>query len=182
MNYSFFYYKIEGKFGDGERQMKNIIIKILKKYKVQFVIMWTFIAINMYLLTIPPQIIGKIVDLLYNIEGNKELIVRQAMFLVLSAIALLLVRMPWRYSVGVIVRGFEKDLKNKLFDQFMKIKMVQLQTIKNGEFMSYFTKDIGEMRVFLYRAVSLGSRIIAILIMATYQMMTGVNVKCALLL
>ncbi len=160
--------------------MKNIIIKILKKYKIQFVIVWTFIAINMYLLTIPPQIIGKIVDLLYNIEGNKELIVRQAMFLVLSAIGLLLVRMPWRYSVGIIVRGFEKDLKNKLFDQFMKIKMVQLQTIKNGEFMSYFTKDIGEMRVFLYRAVSLGSRIIAILIMATYQMMTGVNVKLTL--
>lgn len=155
LKFSFFCCKIKEKFENGERQMKNIMIKILKKYKVQFIIVWTFIAINMYLLTIPPQIIGKIVDLLYNIEENKELIVRQAMFLVLSAIGLLLVRMPWRYSVGIIVRGFEKDLKNKLFDQFMKIKMVQLQTIKNGEFMSYFTKDIGEMRVFLYRAVAL---------------------------
>ena len=69
--------------------MKNIIIKILKKYKVQLIVVWAFIAINMYLLTIPPQIIGKIVDLLYNIEGNKELIVRQAIFLVLSAFGLL---------------------------------------------------------------------------------------------
>ena len=63
--------------------------------------------------------------------------------------------MPWRYTVGLISRGFEKDIKNKLFDQFMKIKMTNLQNTKNGELMSYFTKDIGEMRVFLYRIISL---------------------------
>ena len=78
-------------------------------------------------------------------------------------------------------RGFEKDIKNKLFDQFMKIKMVNLQNIKNGEFMSYFTKDIGEMRVFLYRAVALGSRVVAILLIVTYRMMSGVNMKLTLM-
>ena len=57
--------------------MKNRIKKILKKYKLQFVIAWVFIAINMYLLTLPPQIIGKIVDLLYNIDQNKNLIIKQ---------------------------------------------------------------------------------------------------------
>lgn len=135
--------------------MKNIITKILKKYKLQFIIVWGFIAINMYLLTIPPQIIGKIVNLLYNVEENKDLIVWQALILVFTSIILLIVRIPWRYTVGIIARGFEKDLKNRLFDQFMKTKMINLQEIKNGEWMSYFTKDIGEIRVFLYRAVSL---------------------------
>lgn len=135
--------------------MKNIIIKILKKYKMQFVIVWGFIAINMYLVTFPPQIIGNIVDLLYDVEGNKNLIIKQTVYLIIAAIVLLLVRMPWRYGVGIIARGFEKNFKNKLFDQFMKIKMTSLQNIKNGELMSYFTKDIGEIRVFLYRATSL---------------------------
>lgn len=135
--------------------MKKIIQKILKKYKLQFVIVLSFIAINMYLLTVPPQIIGNIVDLLYHVDENKDLIIKQTIYLILTAIALLLVRLPWRYSVGIIARGFEKDIKNKLFDQFMKIKMISLQNIKNGELMSYFTKDIGEIRVFLYRAVSL---------------------------
>ena len=135
--------------------MKKIIIKILKKYKRQFVIVFVFIAINIYLLTIPPYIIGRIVDLLYYTEQNKLLIIRQVMYLLLTAIGLLLARLPWRYTVGLISRGFEKDIKNKLFDQFMKIKMTNLQNTKNGELMSYFTKDIGEMRVFLYRIISL---------------------------
>lgn len=135
--------------------MKNIVIKILKKYKLQFAIVWFFIAINMYLLTFPPKIIGHIVDLLYDINGNKDWIIKNTIYLVLAAMGLLLARLPWRYTVGIICRGFEKDLKNKLFDQFMKIKMVNLQNTKNGELMSYFTKDIGEIRVFLYRAVAL---------------------------
>ncbi len=161
-------------------QMKNRIKKILKKYKLQFVIAWVFIAINMYLLTLPPQIIGKIVDLLYNIDQNKNLIIKQTIYLLITAIALLLARIPWRYTVGVIARGFEKDIKNSLFDQFMKIKMISLQNIKNGELMSYFTKDVGEIRVFLYRAVSLASRILIIFAMVTYQMIVGVNLKLTL--
>ncbi len=160
--------------------MKNRIKKILKKYKLQFVIAWVFIAINMYLLTLPPQIIGKIVDLLYNIDQNKNLIIKQTIYLLITAIALLLARIPWRYTVGVIARGFEKDIKNSLFDQFMKIKMISLQNIKNGELMSYFTKDVGEIRVFLYRAVSLASRILIIFAMVTYQMIVGVNLKLTL--
>ncbi len=135
--------------------MKNIVMKILKKYKIQFAIVWIFIAINMYLLTLPPKFIGKIVDLLYNLDANRDLIITQVIYLILIAFALLLARMPWRYTVGIICRSFEKDVKNKLFDHFMKIKMVNLQNTKNGELMSYFTKDIGEMRVFLYRAVAL---------------------------
>lgn len=135
--------------------MKNIILKILKKYKIQFIIVWTFILINMYLLTFPPKIIGNIVDLLYDVDANRDLIIKQVLILVLSAIGLLLSRMPWRYTVGIICRGFERDIKNKLFDHFMKIKMISLQNTKNGELMSYFTKDIGELRVFLYRAVAL---------------------------
>lgn len=160
--------------------MKNIIVKILKKYKLQFAIVWGFIAINMYLITVPPQIIGKIVDLLYNIEENKNLIMVQVIWLIVTAIVLLFIRLPWRYGVGIIARGFEKDFKNKLFDQFMKIKMTSLQNIKNGELMSYFTKDIGEIRVFLYRLTSLGSRIMIIFIIVTYKMISGVNLKLTL--
>ena len=135
--------------------MKNIIIKILKKYKLPFAITFITITMNMYLLTIPPQIIGKMVDLLYELDENKQAIIKQTIYLLLTAVGLLLIRLPWRYMVGVIARGFEKNLKNKLFAHFMKIKMKSLQNIKNGELMSYFTKDIGEIRVFLYRATSL---------------------------
>ena len=160
--------------------MKDIVTKILKKYKLQFMIVCVFIALNMYLLTYPPKIVGNIVDLLYNLDSNKDFIIKQVIYLIVISVVLLLVRIPWRYSMGIIARGFEKDLKDKLFDQFMRIKMVSLQNIKNGELMSYFTKDIGELRQFLYRAISFGMRIIATLIIVTYQMMSGVNAELTL--
>ncbi len=160
--------------------MKKIIMKILKKYKLQLVIVITFIAMNMYLLTFPPQIIGKIVDLLGDVENNQYFIIKQVIYLITTAVVLLVVRMPWRYMVGVVTRGFEKDIKNKLFDQFMKIKMTSLQNIKNGELMSYFTKDIGEIRVFIYRAISLGSRIVITFFMVTYKMISGIDFRLTL--
>lgn len=157
--------------------MKDITIKILKNYKLKFAISCIFIILNIYLLTFPPKIVGQIVDLLYDIDINKKLIEKKIVYLLIMAFSLLLARIPWRYTVGAIARGYEKDLKNKLFDQFMKIKMVNLQNIKNGEWMSYFTKDIGELRQFVYRAIAFGVRSIAIIIIAIYQMISGVNAK-----
>lgn len=161
--------------------MKEISIKILKKYKLQFLIVFIFITISMYLLTIPPKIIGNIVDLLYDIEGNRNQILIQVKYLVLVAIVFLFTRMPWRYSVGIIARGYEKNLKDKLFNQFMRIKMKSLQNIKNGELMSYFTKDIGEIRVFLYRLIAFGTRIIVTVALAIYKMVVGVNANLTLI-
>ena len=130
--------------------MKKVLIKILKKYKLTTFLTVFFIMLNMYFLTYPPKIIGKIVDLLYNIEANKEQIITYTFYLLGICIILLLVRMPWRWLVAYIPRSIEKDIKDKLFEQFMKIKMTNIQNIKNGELMSYFVKDITEIRAFIY--------------------------------
>lgn len=161
--------------------MKKIILKVLKDRKITILITFTFIILNIYLLTFPPQILGHIVDLLYDIEANKKLIYEQVIYLILSSFALLVARIPWRYEVSKISRGFEKEVKNKLFDQFMKMKMSSLENIKNGEIMAYFTKDIGEIRIFIYRLFANGSRVVVILFIATYKMITGVNLKLTLI-
>ena len=160
--------------------MKKVFIKILKKYKVASFIQVLFIGLNIYFLTYPPKIIGQIVDLLYNIEANRSLIITKTWYLLGSCILLLAVRLPWRWLVGYVPRSIEKDLKNKLFEQFMKIKMTSIQNIKNGELMSYFVKDIAEIRQFIYRLTSYGTRIIFTAIIATYTMMAGVNVSLTL--
>ena len=93
--------------------MRKIMINILKKYKLQFLTVIIFVGINMYLITVPPLIIGNIVNLLYNVDENRKLILKQLIYLMLTAIAILLVRLPWRYSAGYITRSFERDIKNK---------------------------------------------------------------------
>lgn len=157
--------------------MKKVLLKILKKYRLTAFITVFFIFLNVYFSTYPPKIIGKIVDLLYNIEANKDLIIQYTFYLLGMCIVLLIVRMPWRWLVGYVPRSIERDLKDKLFEQFMKIKMTSIQNIKNGELMSYFVKDITEIRQFIYRLLSHGSRIVFTGIIATCTMMSGVNMN-----
>ncbi len=156
--------------------MKKVLLKTLKKYRLTTFLTVFFIMLNIYFLTYPPKIIGKIVDLLYNIEANKEQIITYTFYLLGICIVLLLVRMPWRWLVGYVPRSIERDIKDRLFEQFMKIKMTNIQNIKNGELMSYFVKDVTEIRAFIYRLISYGTRFIFTMIIATYTMMSGVNI------
>lgn len=161
--------------------MQKVLIKILKKYKWTFLLQTILIMLNIYFLTYPPKIVGRIVDLLYNISANKELIITNTIYLIGTCILLLAIRMPWRYLSGYNPRSLERDLKDRLFEQFMKIKMASIQNIKNGELMSYFVKDIGEMRKFTFKVLSHGSRIIFTGVIATYTMMANVNIKLTLI-
>lgn len=161
--------------------MKKTIIDILKKCKWLLLILVIFVVINMYVVTLPAKIIGWIIDLLYDIEGNKIEILNNVSYLIFISIVLLFVRLPWRSLSTYISRTFEMMLKNRIFDQFLKIKMTNIQNIKNGEIMSYFTQDISEMRVFFYRVISYGTRIIATMIIVTYTMITGINFKLTII-
>lgn len=161
--------------------MKKILSKIVKKYWFAILMQVIFIGLNIYFLTYPPKIIGNIIDLLYNLEANRDAIMMQVWYLLGTCIVLLAVRMPWRWFTGYVPRSIERDLKDKLFEQFMRIKMASLQNIKNGELMSYFVKDISEIRQFIYRLTSYGTRFIFTAIIATYAMMSGVNIKLTLI-
>lgn len=160
--------------------MKKTLSKIIKKYWFAILMQIIFIGLNIYFLTYPAKIIGNIVDLLYNIEENRDAILMQVWYLIGISVVLLAVRMPWRWLTGYTPRSIERDLKNKLFEQFMRIKMTSLQNIKNGELMSYFVKDITEIRQFIYRLLSYGTRFVFTMIIATYTMMSGVNVSLTL--
>lgn len=161
--------------------MKKILSKIIKKYWFAISLQVIFIGLNIYFLTYPPKIIGNIIDLLYNINENRDAIMLQVWYLLGICFVLLVVRMPWRWLTGYTPRSIERDLKNKLFEQFMKIKMTNIQNIKNGELMSYFVKDVSEIRQFIYRILSYGTRFIFTVIICVYAMASGVNINLTLI-
>lgn len=157
--------------------MQKIIKQSLKKYIKHIVIISIFIMINMYILTLPSKIIGKIIDLMIDIELNKNQITTYLILLIISVILYLITRIPWRSLVSFVARSFEKDLKDKTFERFLKIQMKDLQNIKNGELMSYMTKDIQEIRACVYRLIAFGVRIIAISLITITIMIISVNLK-----
>ncbi|MCI8470161.1 MAG: ABC transporter ATP-binding protein [Clostridia bacterium] len=160
--------------------MKKVIIDALKGYKWQITLQVILLAINTYLLTCPPKIVGDIVDNLYDMEANKQTILNSTYFLLGICVLYLLVRLAWKYFETYIARGVEKDIKVKLFERFLKLKVKEIQKIKNGEIMSYFVKDTNEIRSAIYRILSHGSRIVFIFVIATFQMIRGVNLYLTL--
>lgn len=157
--------------------MKKVIINTLKKYKWRILLQVIFIGINIYLLTYPPKIIGQIVDMLYDIDANKQNILNNTYYLLGICVILLIVRVTWKYFECNVSRGFEKDIKINLFKRFTKLKLKDIQNIKNGEIMSYFVKDTNEIRSAVYRILSHGVRIVFTFIIAVFQMIRGVNLN-----
>lgn len=155
--------------------MKKVIINILKKYKFRMFLEILFIGINIYLLTYPPKIIGKIVDMLYDLDANKQNIFNNTYYLIGICVVLLVVRLIWKYYESDISRGVERDLKVDIFKRFLKLKLKDIQNIKNGEIMSYFVKDVNEIRATVYRILSHGTRFAFTFIIAISQMIRDVN-------
>ncbi len=160
--------------------MKKVIIEALKGYRWKILLQVILLAFNTYLLTCPPLIIGRIIDDLYDIEANKQSILNNTYYLLGICVVYLVVRLAWKYLETYISRGFERDIKEKLFERFLKLKVKEIQNIKNGEIMSYFVKDTNEIRSTVYRILSHGTRIVFIFIIATFQMARGVNLNLTL--
>ncbi len=157
--------------------MKKIFIQFLKKHYLYLIIQTIFIFLNIYLATYPAKIIGELVDLLYNISANQQVIIQNIIYLLAVSVGLLLIRLPWRFLVTYNSRALEKQMKDELFKHFLKMKMNEIQNIKNGEIMSYFTKDTKEIRASFYRIESYGTRIIATFLIGAIAMAQGVNLK-----
>lgn len=155
--------------------MKKIILRFLKKHHIYIIIQTIFIFLNIYFATYPAKIIGSLIDLLYDIPANQSMIIQNIIYLLLVSIGLLLVRFPWRFLVTYHSRSLEKDMKNEIFKHFLKMKMSEIQEIKNGEIMSHLTKDVGEVRHAFYRLESYGTRIIATFLIGAITMAQGIN-------
>ena len=157
--------------------MKKIIQKFLKQNKWLLLIQTIFIFLNIYFFTYPAKIVGELVDLLYDIPANQEMIMEKTIYLLIISLVLLIVRIPWRFLVSYLSRVPEQNLEDELFRNLLRLKMNEIQNIKNGEIMSYFTKDITEIRKAFYRITSYGTRILATFLIATFTMAQGVNIS-----
>lgn len=163
-----------------DNKVGKIVLNFIKKYKWMLLIIVVFVTLNTYYSTYPSKIIGELTDLLYDINGNMNAITFKIYYLIGIAIFLLILRMPWRSLCTYVSRCFEKEMKDKIFEQFMRIKLQSLQDIKNGELMAYITKDVTEIRAFFYRVISYATRILMTFIIATYIMITGVSLNLTL--
>lgn len=160
--------------------MKNELLCILKKYKFRIFIDGILLIINAYLHTCPPKYLGAITDLLYDVGQNKNLIIQKIFLMLASCIGIILVRLAWKHIEFSAETRMTKILTDHLFNKFLKIKLEDINSTKNGEIMSYFVRDIKKVVRQLIRFFSIGIRVMSTIIMVIILMAQNSNVQLAL--
>ncbi len=161
--------------------MKKELIKSLKKYKWQILIEIILIVISVIFIAYPSKIVGRMIDLLYNVESNKSEIIKSIVQLLSISIGFLITRVLWKNLDFRINIYIDKDLKDRLFTKLLKTKVKALNEIKNGEIMSYFVSDLRKVTMITAKFISTGTRIIANFTIAIIMMSNSCNIKLTLI-
>ncbi|MBO5003990.1 MAG: ABC transporter ATP-binding protein [Clostridia bacterium] len=164
--------------------MKKIILEVLKRSKWIILFEIIFIIINILLTTYPAKIIGEIIDLMYNMDEFKNIILQKTGIMLAICIGILVVRTIWKYLEISMSNIFVTTLRNNLFEKLMKIHLEELKDIKNGQIMSYFVSDIKAMRAFVSRVISTVTRIIltGIIVIGTMSINVNINLTFAIII
>lgn len=157
--------------------LKKIIKSLFKKHIFLMIIEMIILSLNVYLLTKPSEILGKIIDLLYNLESNKQAILSTVNMLLVTCILILIVRVSWKMIDSKISRQVVKALRDTLFKKLLKTDIAKLQAIKNGEIMSYFVTDIKEVQKFISNVLTTIVRFVLNFVFVAFAMCRTANLK-----
>ena len=161
--------------------MKKLLTKLLKKHVFLILIELILITVNIYLLTVPSKILGQIIDLLYNVDANKNSIMQTILYLLLMCVLLLISRVSWKMIDAKISRNMVKMIRDTIYEKMLKTDVAKLDTMKNGDIMSYFVKDINEVRKFVSNVITLMVRFILNFAIVAIAMTKSTNGKLTLI-
>ena len=161
--------------------MKKTLLNLYKKNTLLLLIEIIFIAINVYLLTVPSKLLGQIVDLLYNLDTNKEQIIHTVLLLLLMCLVLITVRVTWKMIDAKIGRNNTKIIRDTIYEKMLKTDVSTLEKMKNGDIMSYFVKDINQVRKFISNVITLIVRFVLNFLIVAFTMVQATNTKLTLI-
>lgn len=161
--------------------MKKVLINLFKKHSILLIIEMIFIAINIYLLTVPSKVLGQIIDLLYGMESNKTQILQTSYYLLGMCLLLLIVRVTWKIIDARISRNMVKKIRDTVFEKLLKTDVSKLDSLKNGDIMSYFVKDINQVRKFISNVITLIVRFVLNFAIVAIAMSQSTNIKLTLI-
>ena len=164
----------------GGRILKEELTKIIKQNKFKLFIELIALILLVYFTTCPAKYLGKVIDLLYDIEENKNIIIQNVIIMVLSSLGIVITRLIYKRIDFSLDMSIRKILTDNLFKKFMKMKLEDIKSIKNGEIMSYFVRDTKKVARFILRFYSSGVRVVANLVMVIILMAKCSNVNLAL--
>ena len=160
--------------------MKKEISEIFRKNWFRLLIECIALVVFVYFTTCPAKLLGRIIDMLYDIEANKEVILQNVLLMIAASAGIILLRIIFKsidFSLDMHIR---KVLTDHLFQKFLKMRLEDIKAIKNGEIMSYFVRDVKKVARVGMRFYSSGVRVIVNVVMVIVLMTKCSNIKLAL--
>ncbi|MCB5051599.1 ATP-binding cassette domain-containing protein [Streptococcus mutans] len=94
---------------------------------------------------IPPKVMGHVIDHITNKNLNKEMLLWDLFYLLLSAFAMYGLRYVWRiYILGTSYR-LGQIMRSRLFEHFTKMSSSFYQKYRTGDLMAHATNDINSL-------------------------------------
>lgn len=119
--------------------------KIIRKYIKQIIIIFLFLLIFDFLLTLPPFIIKQVVD----IDFNREDIDRVIVILICLYILVHFIRLVFKYIqdrfINKTICNFLKDVREVLFNKILSFKMVTFHKYNSSELYTRLTDDVDNL-------------------------------------
>lgn len=94
-----------------------------------------------------PQIIKTAVDTLATAQIDRQILIRQCLFITGLAVVMAVLRYGWRILLMGSARDVEKGIRKDLFCHVMELDMAYFDRIKTGDIMAHATSDINHIRM-----------------------------------
>lgn len=160
--------------------MKEVLINILKKYKLQFLKICVFLLIYEISRFMPAKIVGEIIDIIGKNVANNNLIIKKFAILFLFVIIYCIVRTGFKYYGHIVAHLMHRDIENNVFEYFLNLKLKNMESIKNGELMSYIIKYTKDVKGGITGIIKYGIRTVFTFVVLIFYMVT-VNLKLTVL-
>jgi ATP-binding cassette subfamily B multidrug efflux pump len=154
----------------------RFLYPMVRPYWRRYLLGIALAPLSAYLLFSIPGRTGKAVDRLKEMAGHPEASLRPVLLLAGTILALALGRGVLLFAVRMLLiggsRGFEYDLRNRLFDHLQSLDSRYYGKVRTGDIMSRLTSDVDAVRtlagpVVMYSANALSTLAVAIPLMVS---------------
>ncbi|MGL4344758.1 MAG: ABC transporter ATP-binding protein [Cellulosilyticaceae bacterium] len=159
---------------------KDLIKYYFLKHKWAYLAGLVLVLIVDYIQMFIPEITGNVTDGIKDGSMSIEGIGIQIMFLMGTAVVLVLGRIGWRCFLVGTARKVETDVRNKLFEKWVTLDLNYFNRHKTGNLMAYATNDLNAIRMMMGSGLIVIFDAIVLTMMVIFRMATHVDLSLTL--
>ncbi len=123
-------------------QLLSHITPLFKQYKLRLFLGFSaLLAVDFLQLTIP-RILKNGVDSLAAQTASSGILARYALFILLIALFVAILRFVWRYTIIGFSRYLERAIRNRIFSHILKMDMAFFEKRTTGDIMAHASNDL----------------------------------------